>query len=308
MHHVTRFDPGDLAVPDSHAGRSEGYTKVRHIGRDVGAVHTDYSTCQLAPHGSVDVHVHSYEELVFVLEGELVLTVDGTSMTLAPNECAFVAVGATHAVANPAGSPCRWIELVTPQARDAEGPPDTFFTGGAAPTSAPRLDVRDPRTRIAARWSPEQSDLAHVARRSPVDAPTVSASMSSALLAYSGIAVKMLVDERHGAAMGQLFMVDYRDDTVLHPHDHPLEEAFYMLDGEVTYIADGVEHVLRPGDVAFAAVGCVHAFENRSGRPCRWLETRAPHPPLQHAYRYDRDWDPLVERLGAAAGAPGTAA
>jgi quercetin dioxygenase-like cupin family protein len=142
-------------------------------------------------------------------------------------------------------------------------------------------------------------DLDFLKRPAPVDAPAVSSSMSSALLAYSGIAVKMLVDERHGAHLGNLFMVDYQEDVVLHPHDHPIEEAFYMLEGEVVYIADGVEYTMGVGDVAYAGVGCIHAFENRSGRKTRWLESRAPLPPLHHAYRFNRDWDYLAEKLDA---------
>jgi mannose-6-phosphate isomerase-like protein (cupin superfamily) len=70
-----------------------------------------------------------------------------------------------------------------------------------------------------------------------------------------------------------------------------------MLEGEVEFVADGRPYTLRTGDVAFAGVGCIHAFENRSGARCRWLETRAPLPPLHHAYRFERDWEYLSEQL-----------
>ena len=299
MHHVTRFDPADLEEPDGYAGHAAGLRRVSHIDRDVGAVHTGFGTCELAPGGRVDSHLHSYEELVYVVAGRPVLTIDGQAVELAPDECAFIGVGATHSWDNRGDEPARWIDLQTPQARPAGEPPDTFFVADP-PSSAPApLDVRDPRTRHFARWTPAQMDLDVLKRPSPVDAPQVSSSMSSALLAYSGIAVKMLIDERHGAHLGNLFMVDYQEDVVLHPHDHPIEEAFYMLEGEVVYIADGVEHHLREGDVAYAGVGCVHAFENRSGRRCRWLESRAPLPPLHHAYRFNRDWDHLAATLEA---------
>jgi quercetin dioxygenase-like cupin family protein len=146
-------------------------------------------------------------------------------------------------------------------------------------------------------------DLDYLKIPAPVDAPAVSSSMASALLAYSGIAVKMILDERHGAHLGNMFMVDYQPDVVLHPHDHPVEEAFYMLEGEVVYIADGEEYTLGVGDVAYAGVGCIHAFENRSGRKTRWLETRAPLPPVHHSYRFNRDWDFLADRLAVPAAA-----
>jgi hypothetical protein len=60
--------------------------------------------------------------------------------------------------------------------------------------------------------------------------------------------------------------------------------------------------VLGPGDVAWAGVGCVHAFYNRADGRVRWLETQAPLPPAAHSYRFDRDWDYLAQRLGEEQG------
>jgi quercetin dioxygenase-like cupin family protein len=301
-HHVTRFEPGDLAVPPGYDAGSTGYRRISHIDRSVGAVHTGFGTCELASRGRIDPHVHSYEELVYVIEGTVELTIDGVSVVLEPDDCAFIGVGATHSWANPEELAARWIDLVTPVARGVDEPPDTFVVGAAPGGAAGPLDIRDPRARSFFRWHPTQMDLDVLKRPVPVDAPAISSSMSSALLAYSGIAVKMLIDERHGAHLGNMFMVDYQPDVVLHPHDHPIEEAFWMLEGEVVYIADGVEYTLSPGDVAYAGVGCIHAFENRSGRGCRWLETRAPLPPLHHAYRFTRDWDYLGAKLATERG------
>jgi quercetin dioxygenase-like cupin family protein len=295
-HHVTRFDPGELSEPSSYRGRSAGFRRVSHIDATVGAIHTSFATCELESGGSINAHVHSFEELIYVLEGSPVLTVDGSTYVLEPNDAAFIGVAATHAWL--ANGTCRWIELLTPQPRDPAESPDTFFVSHEIGTPEP-VNVRDPRTRMLARWQSAQMDLDFLKRPSPVDAPAVSSSMASALLAYSGIAVKMLIDERHGAHLGNLFMVDYQPDVVLYPHDHPVEEAFYMLEGEVLYIADGLEYTLATGDVAYAGVGCIHAFENRSGKRTRWLESRAPLPPLHHSYRFNRDWDHLTEQLGA---------
>lgn len=295
-HHVTRFDPDELTEPAGYPGHSTGFRRVSHIDASVGAVHTSFATCELDEHGSIDSHVHSFEELVYVLEGSPTLAVDGSTYILEPNDAAFIGVAATHAWS--AEGRCRWIELQTPQPRPPDGHPDTFFVAHE-PGAARPVTVRDPRTRILARWHPSQMDLDVLKRPAAVDAPGVSSSMASALLAYSGIAVKMLIDERHGAHLGNLFMVDYQPDVVLHPHDHPVEEAFYMLEGEVVYIADGSEYTLATGDVAYAGVGCVHAFENRSGKKTRWLESRAPLPPLHHSYRFNRDWDFLAAELDA---------
>ena len=103
-------------------------------------------------------------------------------------------------------------------------------------------------------------DLDVLKHGAAVAAPTVSSSMATAVLAYSGIAVKMLVDQRLDAQLHTMFMVDYQPGAVAHPHDHPFEESYYMLEGEVDVVADGDRYTLRPGDVFWTAVGCVHAF------------------------------------------------
>jgi quercetin dioxygenase-like cupin family protein len=124
--------------------------------------------------------------------------------------------------------------------------------------------------------------------------------MATVLLAYSGIAVKMLVDGRLGAQLANMFMVEYQPGGVAQPHDHPLEETYFVLEGEVEFVADGQSYTLRPGDCAWAGVGCVHAFLNRTDGRVRWLETQSPLPPAAHSYRFDRDWDHLAHRLARA--------
>jgi len=302
VHHVTVFDSSKLQVDPVYARCSEGYTRASHIGpAHGGALHTGMGTCELAPGGRLDRHVHSFEELVYVLAGTPIIELDGEARQLAPGSCAFIGVGATHAWANPGGESARWLDLQTPPARPPELPADTFFVSGAAPETAAPLDVRDPRSRRFFQWHAQQMELEAVRETAPVDAPEISASMSSALLAYSGIAIKMLIDHRHGAHLGNLFMVEYQPEVVLHPHDHPIEEAFYIVEGEIVYIGDGQEYVMGPGGVAYAGVGCIHAFENRSGKRVRWIESRAPLPPLHHEYRFDRDWAYLATRLAPAA-------
>jgi quercetin dioxygenase-like cupin family protein len=143
-------------------------------------------------------------------------------------------------------------------------------------------------------------DLEVLRHGSAVGAPTDSASMATAVLAYSGIAVKMLVDARLDAQLHTMFMVDYQPGAVAHPHDHPFEESYFMLDGEVDVVADGDRYTLRPGDVFWTAAGCVHAFYEVRGNRVRWLETSAPGPPPRHSYRFERDWDYLAEQVGAA--------
>jgi mannose-6-phosphate isomerase-like protein (cupin superfamily) len=121
--------------------------------------------------------------------------------------------------------------------------------------------------------------------------------MRSALLVYSGISVKMMVDSDLGADLSTMFMVQYELEGFAGAHDHPLEEAYLILEGKVAAIFDGANYELGPGDVAWAGVGCVHQFRNIGAGRVRWLETQAPQPPPRHSYRFARDWEYLETAL-----------
>lgn len=127
----------------------------------------------------------------------------------------------------------------------------------------------------------------------------MSASMRTALLVYSGITVKMMVDSDLGAVASTMFMVQYAPDGATGTHDHPFEETYLFLEGVAHATFDGERYRLGPGDLAWAGAGCVHGFANAGEGPLRWLETQAPQPPPRHSYRFTRDWEYLREALGS---------
>ena len=275
--------------------RSAEYRRAELLGGHNGTVHIGLALVELGD-GHVDAHVHSYEESFYVLAGDPVLYLDGRGVQLLPGACGVVPVGVPHAWRG-GGEPGRWVEMASPRPRGPEQPVDTFFVGPAPAGTASPLDVRDPRSRNLFYLSDADMDLEALKRGARVEAPTVSASMATAALAYSGITVKMMVDQRLDAQLHTMFMVAYEPGGVAHPHDHPFEESYYVLDGEVDVVADDERHTLRPGDVFWTGVGCVHAFYETRGERVKWLETSAPQPPARHSYRFDRDWDYFVGRL-----------
>ena len=143
-------------------------------------------------------------------------------------------------------------------------------------------------------------DLDRLKAGAAVDEPTVSASMATALLAYSGIAVKMLVDQRLEAQLHTMFMVEYEPGGVAHPHDHPLEEAYVILEGEVEAHADSrPEQVAGPQHVRLAVGGGFHlAIENE----IRFLERMvvqvgdAARLVLHHEHRVELRIEPLIHQ------------
>jgi quercetin dioxygenase-like cupin family protein len=286
----------DVTLADALPGRSSGLTSCRLVDGTLGSTHMALTLVSLVE-GYVDAHVHSYETGFYVLEGEPQLYLDGRGVKLKPGACGVVPLGVAHAFR--CNDRALWIEMAAPRPR-ADGS-DTYFVGSAPETHAEPLNVRDPRNRNLFLLTEGEMDLDRLKRGAAVTAPTVSASMATAVLAYSGIAVKMLVDERLDAQLHTIFMVDYQPGAVAHPHDHPFEESYYILEGEVDVVADGDRYTLRPGDVFWTATGCVHAFYETQGGRVRWLETSAPAPPPRHSYRFDRDWDYLAERLASDA-------
>ncbi|HUJ92287.1 MAG TPA: cupin domain-containing protein [Gaiellaceae bacterium] len=282
----------DVELAEALPGHSSGLRSCRLVGGALGSTHMALTLVSLEA-GHVDTHVHSFETGFYVLEGEPVLHLDGRGVQLVSGACGVVPVGVPHAFRS--DGPARWIEMAAPRPR-SDGS-DTFFLGETPDTAAEPLDVRDPRNRNLFLLSDGQMDLEVLKRGAAVGAPTVSSSMATAVLAYSGIAVKMLVDQRLDAQLHTMFMVDYQPGAVAHPHDHPFEESYTMLEGEVDVVANGDRYTLRPGDFFWTATGCVHAFYETRGGRVRWLETSAPGPPARHSYRFERDWDYLAERI-----------
>ena len=256
------------------------------------AVHTGFAIVELEPGGRIPWHVHSYEDSLYVLDGEVVVdTGDGTNL-LRPGDYGVTAVGAPHQLRNVSDAPVRWAAMWAPQPRSrVRG--DTYWIPALPEGEPTPIDVRDPRTRSFGHIEPANMDPG----KQTQDMLAVSASMRTALLVYSGITVKMMVDADLGAQLLTMFMVQYEPHGLAGRHDHPYEETYLILDGEVDAEFDGERYHLVPGDVAWAGVGCVHAFDNPGPGIVRWLETQAPQPPHRHSYRFARDWEYLQQAL-----------
>lgn len=61
------------------------------------------------------------------------------------------------------------------------------------------------------------------------------------------------------------------------PHIHTREEeAFYVLEGEITFTVNDEKIVAQAGMFANMPVGTLHSFKNESGRPAKILISVAP--------------------------------
>jgi quercetin dioxygenase-like cupin family protein len=292
-HHIVKTS-NELryVTPSEFMNRSTGYTAASVVDEAGNATQMGFAMGRIEPGGEVTTHLHSFEESLYVVAGELVVDTPEGSYELAPGDYALLPVATPHAFRNLGTDTVSFAEMKAPLPR-ARFDHDTYFPEPIPTTPPTRIDVRDPRTRSFGHIDPENMDPALQTQ----DRLALSASMRTALLVYSGISVKMMIDSDLGADLSTMFMVQYEQGGFAGAHDHPLEEAYLILEGEVEAGFDGATYRLQPGDVAWAGVGCVHEFRNVGDGVVRWLETQAPQPPPRHSYRFDRDWTYLENAL-----------
>jgi len=284
-----------------YGGHAAGFSRRTLVGRQTGSVHTELGLGRLAGGGRVDRHVHSFEQCAYILGGEPVVEVGAQRFQLGNGDYVLFPVGVPHAWHNPADEEARWLELSTPQKLPPDrGREDTYFLPPSfAPGEAPPVglpDFQDPTVGYLGHYlgSPPQHEALALRGTERGRAP---AGIDTALLAYSGISVKMLVDSNFGAELLTMFTVDYEPGGAAQVHDHPFEEAYFFLEGRIEAEIEGDKTSFEAGDVLFCGVGVLHGFFNTSSGRVRWIETQAPQPPRRHSYRWPAHWDHLSDKL-----------
>ena len=229
-HHLVRPGGGaEFALPRGWAADASGYRRWDPVGEEAGAVHTGFGIGELGPGGEVPAHVHSFEESFFVVEGSGVVETPEGAFRVGVGDYGLFPVGVPHRWRNDGEVAVRWAEMQAPVPRSRYDDDTTLvdLPPGRDPVA---IDVRDPRTRRFGTIAPEHMDVG----RQSQELLAVSASMRTALLVYSGITVKMMVDSDLGAQLSTMFMVRYDPDGVAGAHDHPFEETYYFLEGQAT--------------------------------------------------------------------------
>lgn len=288
---VATVDWEAATAPEELSGRAVGYRQATLVGRATGATHTELSIGRLDPGGHVARHVHSFEEAFYVLDGAPVLELGERRLALEAGDYALSPIGVAHGWSNPGTVEARWLSVSTPLRVAAEEQRrDSYFVAElASPPEPLRPAFGDPQNRWIGhyRGTPPQAEALAVSDPAHGRRP---AGMDTAILAYSGISVRMLVDRVFGAELLTMFTVDYEPNGSAQVHDHPFEETYFFLDGEIEAVLDGIAYTVRAGDVVFAPVGSTHGFFNTGSGRVRWIETQAPQPPARHSYRWVDVW------------------
>jgi quercetin dioxygenase-like cupin family protein len=284
MHYFGHFDAASLIPSPTFASSSSGYTQVDLISRTTGSVHTGLAIAELSAGGTLGLHVHSYEEGFYILNGEALVQIDDRAYRVAAGDYGVIKVGTVHGWRGLGNQPVRWLQMAAPQPKPPEGGRDTFIVG--------RGDVSDQVTSREA-GSAAGVLLGHFATG---QIPPVGQRQTAAA-GLEGVFLKWLIDEHFGAVHHRMLFIEYQPGVSIGLHDHTFEEAYFILSGEVEGTLDGATYHAKAGDVLWTGVGCVHAFANTGREPVRWLETFAPQPPRENVFRFAAEWEQRAREL-----------
>ena len=277
MHYVSKIDKATAQTPKLYENRSSGFRRAAYVERAMGSVHMGTGICYLDANGSIQPHLHSFEESFYILEGNVIAQIGDQAHLLSPGHFALISTGVKHAFRNASGQPIRWLEMQAPQPRpiDAQAGGDTFFAGGdvSGEANAPENGT---------------SQLGHF-DEAQLPKPGSPSEMEG-FNPTTGVAIKMFVDRSFGAIHQSLFLIQYMPGAKIDLHDHTFEESYFIVSGRVNATTDGKMYDLGAGDVIWTGTGCIHSFENVGSEPVRWIETQAPLPPAKEVFRFERDW------------------
>lgn len=272
MHyHVGKLDTARFVVPDIYVEHSRGFERASLINRATGSVHCEACVSRLAPGGNIDAAVHAYEKGLYVFEGEIEVRRAGECFRLPADAYALIPYATPHAIRNRGSVAARWFEILAPQPKPQGAFGDTFFTGDENWPAT----VNDSASQSAGRFKPEN----------PM--PPQRAELQQ------GLTVFRFLERNAGAncffmMRGEMSVGAYRTR-----HDHPLEEFYLGLSGEVIMDIENQSFRLGAGDIAWTGVGASHAFRQVGSEPFRWLETQTPQFPPNYGTRNYVEWEKL---------------
>lgn len=95
-------------------------------------------------------------------------------------------------------------------------------------------------------------------------------------LSVLGASVRFLLQATKTGHTFSLMEVELPKDQGPPPHNHPWDEAYYVLDGDVWFLVDDKEMVVSTGDFVYAPEGTIHSFRGAGDKPARVLVFDAP--------------------------------
>jgi len=271
LYFVGKFDASHFAMPEVYAGHARGFERTRLVDRASGSVHCEACIARLAPGGSIDNTVHAYEKGIYVFEGAIDMLRAGEAFRVPADGYALIPVATPYAICNRGSLPARWFEILAPQPKPQGAFCDTFFTGDVA---WPEI-ISDTAPKGTGRFKPENPI--------PQQPPELQ----------RGLTVYRFMERDFGATCFYMMRGEMAVGAYRTRHDHPIEEFYLGLSGQVIMDIEDKSFRLGAGDVAWTGVGTSHAFRQVGNEPFRWLETQTPQFPPRHGTRNYVEWETL---------------
>ena len=203
------------------------------------------------------LHHHDFDEAFYVLEGELTFQVGESLITARRGEFAFAPRGVPHTLAERSGAAARYALVCTPAGFERYFDRIAAERGGVEPSAESLLPV--PETTVVG---------PRIAERSAVQEPAAPGER-----ARINVLLRGSDSGGHVAVMDNAIGAGAQGPPL---HHHDFDEAFYILDGELTFQLGDELHTQRRGELAFAPRGVHHTFTNRSGADARMLLVCTP--------------------------------
>src|ERR1051326_4573641 len=127
MHYVGKIEESSAATPEVYREHSSGFRRATYVDRAMGSVHMGVGVSMLDSRGTIEAHVHSFEESFILLEGNVAVQIGDSSRELSPGDFGLIPTGVLHSWRNTGTSPARWLEIQAPQPRLEGYAKDTFF-------------------------------------------------------------------------------------------------------------------------------------------------------------------------------------
>lgn len=242
-----------------------GFITLRKVGSlSTGATQLYLGSGVVPPGTETPTHLHEVdEEVLYVLEGEITLTLGDEVHTVGTGGTAFVPPGTWMKVENRSDAPARVLGILP------RGNVDRCFraiypTEGDYETEAGRTaDFAFCKTRLSEQPPGEPADEA---LRDQARSHVVGPREGHVAVAASGMEVQFKVGSVSTGASGlmmatSVFPPGHETPTHLHEID---EEVVYVLHGELTATLEGQEHTVGPGGTVFVPPGTWMALGNRT--------------------------------------------
>jgi len=273
----------DLAFRVADGPFADGLSTAVLTGAEEGSIHLEVALSRLEPGGVVRGHRHFYEESFYILEGEVLVSIDGQAFVMRDDDFGLVPSAIPHAWANRGDAPVTWFRMRSPQPRSVAGTGGTFPAHEVAvPTHGASVGDPHPTQRYVGHFEDH-----HLPAPGPIS-----------MKGYRGpnvtsVSIWMMIDEYVGAMHHTMFMVQFVPGATTHPggdHFHPFEEAYYFLQGSAIAHLDGQNLPVEAGDLVFAGTNALHGYTMTSDVPVRWIEVQAPAPTASGAFVFPADW------------------